>query len=91
MAYMINTFTIFAGNPDEKRPLGRQGIAGILKWILKKQGEILWTGFIWLRTGTSHGQFLYIITAYVSILYCPYFCKTQFFIINWKSLSWNGL
>jgi hypothetical protein len=25
----------------------------ILKWILKKQGVPMWTGFIWLRKGTS--------------------------------------
>jgi hypothetical protein len=24
----------------------------ILKWILKKQDEGVWTGFIWLRIGT---------------------------------------
>jgi hypothetical protein len=25
----------------------------ILKWILKMQGETVWTGLNWLRTGTS--------------------------------------
>jgi hypothetical protein len=25
----------------------------ILKWILNKQSERTWTGFIWLKTGTS--------------------------------------
>jgi hypothetical protein len=24
----------------------------IVEWILEKQGEKLWTGFIWLRIGT---------------------------------------
>jgi hypothetical protein len=27
----------------------------ILKWILKKYDEKVWTGFIWLWTGTSGG------------------------------------
>jgi hypothetical protein len=32
-----------------------QGIDGriILKWILKKQDVKVWTGFMWLRTGSS--------------------------------------
>jgi len=25
------------------------------KWILEKEGEKLWTGFIWLRIGTTGG------------------------------------
>jgi hypothetical protein len=25
----------------------------ILKWILRKEGVRLWTGFIWLRMGTG--------------------------------------
>jgi len=33
------------------------GIAGriILNWISQKQGEKVWTGFIWLRIGTRDG------------------------------------
>jgi len=27
----------------------------ILEWILGKQGWKVWTGFIWLRMGTSGG------------------------------------
>jgi hypothetical protein len=27
----------------------------ILRWILEKQDEVIWTGFIWLRMGTSGG------------------------------------
>jgi hypothetical protein len=27
----------------------------ILKWILGKWGEKVWTGFIWLRIGTNDG------------------------------------
>jgi hypothetical protein len=34
-----------------------QGVDGktVLEWILRKLGEKLWTGFIWLRIGTSDG------------------------------------
>jgi hypothetical protein len=27
----------------------------ILKWILERQDEVVWTGFIWLRMGTNGG------------------------------------
>jgi hypothetical protein len=27
----------------------------ILKWILDKKDRVVWTGFIWLRIGTSGG------------------------------------
>jgi hypothetical protein len=27
----------------------------VLKWIFKEQDMRVWTGFIWLRTGTSGG------------------------------------
>jgi hypothetical protein len=27
----------------------------ILKWILERQDEIVWSGLIWLRIGTSGG------------------------------------
>jgi hypothetical protein len=27
----------------------------ILRWILKRQDEVLWTGLIWFRIGTSGG------------------------------------
>jgi hypothetical protein len=27
----------------------------ILKWILRKSGERVWTGFMWLRIGTVGG------------------------------------
>jgi hypothetical protein len=30
----------------------------ILKSIVKKQGESMWSGFIWLRAGTSGGIFV---------------------------------
>jgi hypothetical protein len=52
-----NTYRI--GEPEGKKPLGRLGIIGkvISKWALKKEVVKMWTGFIWLRTGSS-GRFL---------------------------------
>jgi hypothetical protein len=45
------------GKPEGKRPRGRLGIDEriILKSVLKNQDERAWTGFIWLRVGTSGG------------------------------------
>jgi hypothetical protein len=39
------------GNLKEEYCWGDKGIDGriILKWMLKKPDEMLWTGFIWLR------------------------------------------
>jgi hypothetical protein len=44
------------GKPEGKRPRGtpRQDVK-ILGWMVKKQVGMAWTGFIWLRTGTSGG------------------------------------
>jgi hypothetical protein len=41
--------------PEEKLSLGRLDRDGriILEWIIKKQVGRVWTGFIWLRIGTS--------------------------------------
>jgi hypothetical protein len=43
--------------PDGKRPFGRHGSGWerILEWILRKQSEKLWNGFIWLKIGTGGG------------------------------------
>jgi hypothetical protein len=47
------------GNPEGKRPLLRHmhGWGGkiILKLALKKQSVRMWTGFIWIRIGSSGG------------------------------------
>jgi hypothetical protein len=46
------------GKPEGKRPLRNLKIDGkiILEWILGKLGGKVWTGFIWLRIGTSGGE-----------------------------------
>jgi hypothetical protein len=34
--------------------VGDRNVYQILKLIWKKQGERLWTGFLWFRTGTTN-------------------------------------
>jgi len=50
-----NVYKVLVGKPEMKRLLGSSGIDGriILKYILEKQGVRSWTGFVWLRIGTS--------------------------------------
>jgi hypothetical protein len=57
MGEMGNTCSILVGKSERKRPLvkPRQNENLIFKWILEKYGAKLWTGFIWLRIGTSDG------------------------------------
>jgi hypothetical protein len=39
-----------------RRPLDDTDIGRrILKWIIGKQGAVLWSGFIWLRIRTTDG------------------------------------
>jgi hypothetical protein len=46
------------GNPKERDHLEDKGTDRIiLKWILKKDGGTVCTGFIWLRRGASEGCF----------------------------------
>jgi len=50
---MRNEHKILDGKP-ERRHFGDLVADGIiLKWILQKQDIKVWTGFIWLRIGTS--------------------------------------
>jgi hypothetical protein len=54
----IEIYTKFLlGNLKGRSYSEDQGIGGrmILELVLKKQGGKLWTGFIWLRIGTSDG------------------------------------
>jgi hypothetical protein len=48
---------ILVGKSECKRSLEDLGVDGkiILEWILKKWVRRMWTGFIWLRIGTSDG------------------------------------
>jgi len=45
------------GRPEAIKLLGRLRLDRriILKWILKRHGEIAWTGFIWLTIRTFDG------------------------------------
>jgi hypothetical protein len=49
-----NTYRILEGKPEENRPLGRSRC----RWkdnTKMNLREIVWIGFIWLRTGDSGG------------------------------------
>jgi hypothetical protein len=50
-------YRVLVGKPDGKRPLRRLNVGGriILKWIFENKDEVVWTQFIWLRTGISGG------------------------------------
>jgi hypothetical protein len=52
-----NAPRILMGKPEGKKPLGRpkRWWDIILTWILEKQDEVVWSGSIWLRIGTSGG------------------------------------
>jgi hypothetical protein len=51
-----NAYTILVGKPEGKRPLERTRHRWVdnIKIDLRQDG-IVWTGSIWLRTGTSGG------------------------------------
>jgi hypothetical protein len=53
----VNSCKDLVGKPKEKNHFEDLGIYGtiILKWMLKKQREDMWTGFMWLEIGTSGG------------------------------------
>jgi hypothetical protein len=50
-----NAYRILVGEPDGKTPLGRPRRRWVdnIKWILERHDGVVWTGFIWLRIGTS--------------------------------------
>jgi hypothetical protein len=50
---MRNAYKILKGR-DHSEDIGTDGKI-ILKWILGKRDGKMWTGCIWLRTGTSNG------------------------------------
>jgi hypothetical protein len=52
-----NAYRVFVGKPKGKRPLRRPRCRweDNITWILEKYDGVVWTGFIWLRIGTSGG------------------------------------
>jgi hypothetical protein len=50
-----NACRVLVGKPEERGPLGRPRcrLGIVLRWILEKLDGMIWTGFIWLRIGTS--------------------------------------
>jgi hypothetical protein len=60
MGEIINAYNILVGKPEGKTQLEDLGVDGytILEWVLGKQSGKMWTGCIWLMTGTSRGALL---------------------------------
>jgi hypothetical protein len=50
-----NEYRLLLGKPEGKRPLGRPRGGGwiILRGILERLGGVMWTGLVWIRTGTG--------------------------------------
>jgi hypothetical protein len=50
-------YRVSLGKPEGKGPLGDTGLVGriILRRIFRKWDVGVWTGLIWLRTGTGGG------------------------------------
>jgi hypothetical protein len=50
-----NAYRLLVGKPEGKRPLGRPRSrwVDILGWIFEKWDGVIWTGLVWLRTGTG--------------------------------------
>jgi hypothetical protein len=57
MGRMNDEYKIWSENMKEREHLQEVGLDGriISEWILKKQDEMVWSGFIRLRIGTSGG------------------------------------
>jgi len=57
MREMRNSFKNLVGNSEGKKSLGgpRRRYEDNIRMDVRKQGRKLWTGCIWLRTGTSGG------------------------------------
>jgi hypothetical protein len=54
-----NAFRVLVGKPEGQRPLGRprHRWEDNIKINLRETEWVLWSGFIWLRIGTSGGLF----------------------------------
>jgi hypothetical protein len=50
-------YRVLVGKPEGKMPLGRPRgrWEGNTNMVLKKEDGMVWTGFTWLRIGTSEG------------------------------------
>jgi hypothetical protein len=48
-------YRVLVGQSEGKRSLGRSDVGGriILKLISEEQEGVVWTGFVWLKIGTS--------------------------------------
>jgi hypothetical protein len=57
MGEIRNAYSILVGKPEVRNHSEYLDVSGrkILEWMLWQQGGRLWTGCIWLRTGTSGG------------------------------------
>jgi hypothetical protein len=54
MGEMTDAYTILVESPGGKDTIW---VDILLRWFLKKQDLRVWTGFMWLKTGTSVGVF----------------------------------
>jgi hypothetical protein len=54
---VIRNTKLWSENLKERDYSENLGVVGMimLQWILGKHGRKVWTGFIWLRIGTSGG------------------------------------
>jgi len=87
-----NTYRVWLGKPKERDYLEYLGVdrRKILKWILKKWAERVWTGFIWLRVRTSDGLLctwqwactLHIIWGSCWLAYEQGLCSVEFICIT---------
>jgi hypothetical protein len=57
MGEMWNAYRILVGEPEGKRPLGRQSCKWwtVFKWILERWDGMVGTGSNWLRIGATGG------------------------------------
>jgi hypothetical protein len=57
MRWAGHAYKILVGKPEGKRPLGRPRRRWVdnIKMDLREIGGVVWTGWNWLRIGTSGG------------------------------------
>jgi hypothetical protein len=54
-----NAYRLLVGKLEGKRPQGRTNCKWVdnIRWMLKRQDGVIWTGLVWHRIGTSGGLF----------------------------------